>query len=116
MPIGMSLIAVIQNEPRDGDIAYLEKNEEAFKARLTELGMEERDTGSEVVELGYTYVNEDDFCTVIGHEVQFPYPISNVCLSCFRREDSGYQVHKVGDSMVVNFVSKTDCENGHKEE
>ena len=110
MAIPNSLIVVIQNEPRDGDIAYLEKNQEAFKARLTELGMEERDTGSEVVELGYTYVNEDDFCTVIGHEVQFPYPINNVCLECFQNF-----IVKVGESMVVNFLEKTDCENCKEE-
>ena len=115
MAISNNIIVVIQNEPRDGDIVYLEKNEEAYKERLTELGMEERDTGSEVVELGYTYVNEDDFCSVTGHEVQLPYPINNVCGDCFHQPDSGYQIHKVGESMVINFVEKTDCENCKEE-
>lgn len=110
MAISNNIIVVIQNEPRDGDIVYLEKNEEAYKERLTELGMEERDTGSEVVELGYTYVNEDDFCSVTGHEVQFPYPINNVCLECFQNF-----IVKVGESMVVNFLEKTDCENCKEE-
>ena len=40
----MDLIVVIQNEPRDGDIVYLMESEVAYKERLTELGMEERDT------------------------------------------------------------------------
>ena len=115
MAITRNLIVVIQNEPRDGDIVYLMESEVAYKERLTELGMEERDTGSEVVELGYTYVNEDDFCTMTGHEVQLPYVIENVCADCFHQPDSGYQIHKVGGSMVVNFVEKTDCENCKEE-
>jgi len=70
MAIPNNLIVVIQNEPRDGDIVYLEKDEEAFKKRLIDLGMVDEAVDS--VELGWTYSNDDDFCTVIGHEVIVP--------------------------------------------
>ena len=116
MAITSNLIVVIQNEPRDGDIVYVEKDEQHFKDRVAELGMVEQETASEIVELGQMYYDEDNFCTVIGYEVQFPYPIENVCLDCFQSEDSGYQIHEVGDSMVVNFVEKLHCQNGHPEE
>jgi len=110
MAITRNLIVVIQNEPRDGDIVYLMESEVAYKERLTELGMEERDTGSEVVELGYTYVNEDDFCTMTGHEVQLPYEVRNVCPDCFfDAEQGGGFVHEVGEHMIINFVPVDWC-------
>jgi len=110
-----TLIVVIQNEPRDGDFVYLEKDFEAFKNRVVELDMVERESASEIVELGQTYWNDDDSSTIIGYEVQLPYVIENVCADCFHQPDSGYQIHKVGGSMVVNFVEKTDCENCKEE-
>jgi hypothetical protein len=116
MAIRNSLIVVIQNEPRDGDIVYVEKDEEAFKNRVVELDMVEADVADEIVELGQMYYDDDNACTIVGYEVKFPYPIDDVCLDCFQSEDSGYQIHKVGESMVVNFVEKTDCENCKEEE
>ena len=114
MNIPNSLIVVIQNEPRDGDIVYLEQDEEAYRNRVVELDMVERESASEIVELGgATYWNDDDSTTIKGYEVQFPYPISNVCADCFPQPDSGYQIHKVGTGMVVNFVEDEACENGH---
>ena len=115
MAIRNSLIVVIQNEPRDGDTAYLEKDLEAFKRRVVELDMVEADVADEIVELGQMYYDDDNACTIVGYEVKFPYPIDDVCLDCFQSEDSGYQIHKVGESMVVNFVEKTDCENCREE-
>ena len=114
MAITNNLIVVIQNEPRDGDIVYVEKDEQHFKDRVREVIDTEWGDGD--IEVGQMYYDEDNFCTLIGYEVQFPYPLNNVCLDCFQQPDSGYQVHKVGASMVVNFVEQTDCENGHKEE
>ena len=115
MAIPNNLIVVIQNEPRDGDIVYLETSAHAFHKRLVELGMvdcEEPDGGWEK---GWTYSNPDDFCTVEGHEVQFPYPINNVCDDCYWSMEQD-AVHKAGSSMVINFVEKTDCENCKEEE
>ena len=114
MAITNNLVVVIQNEPRDGDIVYVEKDEQHFKDRVREVIDTEWDDGD--IELGQDYYDEDNFCSLIGHEVQFPYPINNVCLDCFHSDDSGYQIHQVGESMVVNFVEKANCENGHKEE
>ena len=68
----MDIIVVIQNEPRDGDIAYLEKDLEAFKNRVVELDMVEADVADEVVELGQTYYNDEDSSTIIGYEVHIP--------------------------------------------
>ena len=116
MSISNDLIVVIQNEPRDGDIVYVEKDKEHFKNRVVELGMVDADVADEVVTIGQMYYDEDNFVTIIGYEVQFPYPIENVCLDCFQSEDSGYQIHEVGDSMVVNFVEKLHCQNGHPED
>ena len=115
MAITRNLIVVIQNEPRDGDIVYLMESEVAYKERLTELGMEERDTGSEMVELGYTYVNEDDFCTMTGHEVQLPYAIYSTCGECFWEGEQEAQ-HEAGSHLVVNFVAQADCESCKEEE
>ena len=68
----MELIVVIQNEPRDGDIVYLEKDLEAFKKRIVELDMVEADVADEVVVLGQTYYNDEDSSTIIGYEVHVP--------------------------------------------
>ena len=116
MAIRNSLIVVIQNEPRDGDIVYLEKDEEAYRNRVVELDMVERESASEIVELGgATYWNDDDSTTIKGYEVQFPYPINNVCDDCYWSMEQD-AVHKAGSSMVINFVEKTDCENCKEEE
>ena len=114
MRIPNDLIVVIQNEPRDGDIVYVEKDEQHYKDRVREVIDTEWEDGQ--IEVGQRYYDEDNFVTIIAYEVQFPYPIENVCLDCFQSEDSGYQIHKVGDSMVVNFVEKLHCENGHPED
>jgi hypothetical protein len=114
MAITNNLIVVIQNEPRDGDIVYVEKDEQHFKDRVREVIDTEWDDGD--IEVGQKYYDEDNFCTLIGYEVQFPYPIENVCLDCFQSDDSGYQIHEVGESMVINFVEKANCQNGHPEE
>ena len=68
----MDLIVVIQNEPRDGDIVYLEKDLEAFKKRLVELGQVEADLDDVGVILGQRYWNDEDCATIIGYEVQVP--------------------------------------------
>ena len=68
----MDLIVVIQNEPRDGDIVYLEKDLEAFKKRIVELDMVEADVADEVVVVGQTYYNDEDSSTIIGYEVHVP--------------------------------------------
>ena len=68
----MDLIVVIQNEPRDGDIVYLEKDMESFKKRIVELDMVEADVADEVVVLGQTYYNDEDSSTIIGYEVHVP--------------------------------------------
>ena len=65
----MDLIVVIQNEPRDGDIVYLEKDLEAFKTRVCELAFA---TIFEEIELGQLYYNEDDHSTIVGYEVHVP--------------------------------------------
>ena len=113
MAITNNLVVVIQNEPRDGDIVYVEKDEQHFKDRVREVIDIEWDDGD--IELGQDYYDEDNFCSLIGHEVQFPYPINNVCHECFKdgEEDA---VHEVGSHLVVNFVAEADCQNGHKEE
>ena len=116
MSISSNLIVVIQNEPRDGDIVYVEKDEEAFKNRVVELDMVEADVADEIVEPGQMYYEDLSSTTIIGYEVRFPYTVEDVCLDCFQSEDSGYQVHKVGESMIVNFVEKLHCENGHPED
>ena len=115
MAITNNLIVVIQNEPRDGDIVYALESEVAYKERLTELGMEERDTGSEVVELGYTYVNEDDFCTIVGYEGRLPYYTISVCGECFWEGEQEAQ-HEVGSHLFVNFVAEADCESCNDKE
>ena len=68
----MDLIVVIQNEPRDGDIVYLEKDLEAFKKRLVELGQVEADLDDVGVLLGQRYWNDEDCSTIIGYEVHVP--------------------------------------------
>lgn len=68
----MDLIVVIQNEPRDGDLVYLEKDMESFKKRIVELDMVEADVVDEVVVLGQTYYNDEDGSTIIGYEVHVP--------------------------------------------
>ena len=68
----MDLIVVIQNEPRDGDIVYLEKDLEAFKKRLVELGQGEADLDDVGVILGQRYWNDEDCSTIIGYEVHVP--------------------------------------------
>ena len=67
-----NVIVVIQSDPRDGDIVYLEKDFEAFKNRGVELDMVERESASEIIELGQTYWNDDDSSTIIGYEVELP--------------------------------------------
>ena len=115
MSITNNLIVVIQNEPRDGDMVYVEKDAEAFKRRVVELDMVEADVADEIVELGQTYWNDDDSSTVIGHEVQFPYLILNTCPACFW-EDEQDSDHHPGDHMVVNFISRADCGSCQAEE
>ena len=115
MSISSNLIVVIQNEPRDGDIVSIEKDLAAYRNRVVRLDMVEADVANEIVELGQMYYDDDNACTIVGYEVKFPYPIDDVCLDCFQREDSGYQIHQVGESMVVNFVEKSDCENCREE-
>jgi hypothetical protein len=115
MAIPNNLIVVIQNEPRDGDIVYLEKDEKAFHKRLVELEMVGVALDASTWQTGQTFYNEDDFCSVTGHEVQFPYPINNVCDDCYWSMEQD-AVHKAGSSMVINFVEKTDCENCKEEE
>ena len=68
----MDLIVVIQNEPRDGDIVYLEKDLDAFKKRLVELGQVEADLDDVGVILGQRYWNDEDCSTIIGYEVHVP--------------------------------------------
>ena len=116
MSISSNLIVVIQNEPRDGDTVSIEKDLAAYRNRVVRLDMVEADVANEIVELGQMYYDDDNFVTIIGYEVQFPYPINNVCLDCFQSDDSGYQIHEVGESMVINFVEKLHCQNGHEEE
>ena len=108
MAIPNNLIVVIQNEPRDGDIVYVEKDEEAFRNRVREVICEEWE--DDQIELGQRYYDDCAMVTVIGQEMQFPYPINNVCLECFQNF-----IVKVGESMVVNFLEKTDCENCKEE-
>ena len=109
MAIPNSLIVVIQNEPRDGDIVYVEKDEEAFRNRVREVICEEWE--DDQIELGQRYYDDCAMVTVIGQEMQFPYPINNVCPDCFQRQDSGFQNHNVGDSIVVNFTDEEHCES-----
>ena len=52
MSISSNLIVVIQNEPRDGDIVYIEKDLEAYRNRVVRLDMVEADVADEIVELG----------------------------------------------------------------
>jgi hypothetical protein len=113
MAIPNNLIVVIQNEPRDGDIVYVEKDEEAFRNRVREVICEEWE--DDQIELGQRYYDDCAMVTIIGQEMQFPYPINNVCPDCFQRQDSGFQNHNVGESMVINFVEKADCENCKEE-
>ena len=108
MAIPNNLIVVIQNEPRDGDIVYVEKDEEAFRNRVREVICEEWE--DDQIELGQRYYDDCAMVTVIGQEMQFPYPINNVCLECFQNF-----IVKVGESMVIHFVEKTDCENCKEE-
>ena len=72
MAITNNLIVVIQNEPRDGDIVYVEKDEQHFKGPVREVIDTEWGDGD--IEVGQMYYDEDNFCTLIGYEVQFPYP------------------------------------------
>ena len=109
MAITHSLIVVIQNEPRDGDMVYVEKDAEAFTNRLVALDMVEADVADEIVELGQTYWNDDDSSTIIGYEVQFPYLINNTCPECFGEGEQDSD-HQVGSHMVINFVAKADCD------
>lgn len=109
MAIPNSLIVVIQNEPRDGDIVYVEKDEEAFRNRVREVICEEWE--DDQIELGQRYYDDCAMVTIIGQEMQFPYPINNVCPDCFQRQDSGFQNHNVGDSIVVNFTDEEHCES-----
>jgi len=111
MSISNDLIVVIQNEPRDGDIVYVEKDEQHYRNRVREVICEEWE--DDQIELGQRYYDDCAMTTIIGYEVQFPYPISNVCADCYHQPDSGYQIHKVGTVMVVNFVEDEACENGH---
>ena len=110
MVIANSLIVVVQNEPRDGDIVYIEKSFEDFKQRVVDSEMVS-ESGSEVIELEQTYYDDSMMSTIRGYAVQLPYTIENVCPDCFQRGDSGYQNHSIGDSMVVNFTDEEHCEN-----
>jgi len=112
MAISNSLIVVIQNEPRDGDIVYVEKDEEAFRNRVREVICEEWE--DDQIELGQRYYDDCAMVTIIGQEMQFPYPINNVCDDCFWSMEQD-AVHKAGSSMVINFVEKADCENCKEE-
>jgi hypothetical protein len=112
MAITNSLIVVIQNEPRDGDIVSVEKDEKAYRNRVVELDMVERESASEIVELGQTYWNDDDSSTIIGYEVQLPYQIRDLCPDCFfDAEQGGGFGHEVGEHMVINFVAEEHCQD-----
>ena len=105
----MELIVVIQNEPRDGDIVYLEKDLEAFKNRVVELDMVERESASEIVELGQTYWNDEDSSTIIGYEVKLPFVINRWCRDCCYGLDDGYSPD-IGDTVYFECVEEADCE------
>jgi hypothetical protein len=107
--IDKNLIVVIQNDPRDGEEVYLEKDFEAFKRRVVELDLVEADVADEVVELGQTYWNDDDSSSIIGHAVQLPYLVNNVCPECFGEGEQDSD-HQVGLHMVVNFVAEAGCD------
>ena len=103
----MDLIVVIQNEPRDGDIVYLEKDLEAFKERVVALDMVEADVADEVVELGQTYYNDEDSSTIIGYEVKLPFVVNRWCRDCWAGFDHGGSPD-VGD--YFECVEEADCE------
>jgi len=115
MAITNNLIVVIQNEPRDGDIVYLEKDEEAFKRRVVELDMVEADVADEIVETGQMYYDDDNACTIIGYEVRLPYYTISVCGECFWEGEQEAQ-HEVGSHLFVNFVAEADCESCNDKE
>jgi len=115
MAIRNSLIVVIQNEPRDGDIVSIEKDLAAYRNRVVRLDMVEADVADEIVELGQMYYDDDNACTIIGYEVQFPYLINNICGDCFWDGEQD-AVHEVGTHLVVNFVAQADCESCKEEE
>ena len=106
----MDIIVVIQNEPRDGDIVYLEKDLEAFKERVVALDMVEADVADEVVELGQTYYNDEDSSTIIGYEVKPPFVVNQWCRDCWYGLDDGYSPD-VGDTVYFECVTGADCEN-----
>ena len=105
----MDIIVVIQNEPRDGDIVYGEKDLEAFKKRVVELDMVEADVADEVVILGQTYYNDEDSSTIIGYEVKLPLVVHRVCRACWYVLNHGYSPD-VGDTVHFECVASKDCE------
>ena len=109
MSIANSIIVVIQNEPRDGDIINAMESEEAFNERLVEWGRVPPDETDFEWSLGWTYNNVDDFCSITGHEVQLPYLVNNICGDCFWQGEQD-AVHEEGSHLVVNFTDKPNCE------
>jgi hypothetical protein len=102
----MELIVVIQNEPRDGDIVYLEKDMEAFKTRVCELAME---TIFGEIELGQLYYDEDNFSTIVGYEVKLPFVVNRWCRGCWYGLDDGYSPD-IGDTVYFECVAEADCD------
>ena len=108
--VNLHAIVVIQNEPRDGDIVYLEKDLGAFKERVVALDMVEADVADEVVELGQTYYNDEDSSTIIGYEVTLPFEVNRWCRDCWYGLDDGYSPD-IGDTVYFECVAEADCEN-----
>ena len=113
--IPKSLIMVVQNEPRDGDMVYLEKDMEAFRNRVVELDLVEADVADEIVELGQKYWNDDDGSTIIGYEVQLPFVVNRWCRDCWYGLDDGYSPD-IGDTVYFECVAKADCESCFEED
>ena len=105
----MDLIVVIQNEPRDGDIVYLEKDMEAFKKRIVGLDLVEAEDADELVVLGVTYYWDDEDATIVGYEVKLPLVVHRVCRDCWYVLNHGYSPD-VGDTVHFECVASKDCE------
>jgi hypothetical protein len=115
MAVSNSLVVVVQNEPRDGDIVYLEQSLEDFKQRVVDTGMEP-ESGSEVIELEQTYYDENMMSTIKGYSVQLPFEVTVTCADCFFESDQELPPHREQESLVINFVTKTNCESCKEKE
>ena len=103
----MDMIVVIQNEPRDGDIVYLEKDMESFKKRIVELDLVEAEDADDLVVLGVTYYWDDEDASIVGHEVKLPFVVNRWCRGCWDGFDHTVQPD-VGD--YFECVEEADCE------